>query len=74
MRVTTPESAKSCVFYQETRLITLEKLVSLQDSGLLSLQPSVSPEVLARIRQGISISRTIKPKYIDILLEQEVIE
>lgn len=65
---------KSCVYYQETRMTTLKQLDQLRDGGALSVQPPVSAEILARIRDGVSRSRTIKAKYIDILIEQEVIE
>jgi len=65
---------KSCVFYKETRMTNLETLHLLRDRGTLNVQPPVSAEILARIRDGVSRSTTIKPQFIDILLEQEVIE
>lgn len=65
---------KSCVFYRETRMTTLETLQGLRDRGSLSVQPAVSESILSRIRDGVSKSIEIKPKFIDILLEQEVIE
>jgi hypothetical protein len=43
---------KSCVYYQETRMTTQERLFSLRDGCFLSLQPSVSPDILSRIREG----------------------
>jgi hypothetical protein len=67
-------SHKSCVAYNEARVTTLVQLNTLQDGGLLSIQPPVSDELLNRIRDGVSKSTRIKPKFIDILLEQEVIE
>jgi hypothetical protein len=65
---------ESCVFYKETRMTTLERLLACRDQGSFSIQPPVADEVLTRIRDGVSKSRTIKPKFIDILLEQRVIE
>ena len=65
---------KSCVFYKETRMTTLENLQRCLDQDSLSVQPPVTAEILERIREGVSKSRTIKPKFIDILLEQGVIE
>ena len=67
-------SKKSCVFYKDTRMTTLEALHMFRDRGALSIQPAVTDVLLTRIRDGVSRSRTIKPKYIDILLEQAVIE
>jgi hypothetical protein len=55
-------------------MTTLETLIGLQDQGHLSIQPPVSEELLARIREGVSQSTRIKYKYIEILLDQEVIE
>ena len=55
-------------------MTTIEKLRLLNHGGFLNMQPSVSPEILNRIRDGVSKSRTIKAKFIDILLEQDVIE
>jgi len=65
---------KSCIAYHEARMTTLEELKLLVDGGRLSIQAPVSEEVLARIRIGISRSRRIKYRYIEILLEQAVIE
>jgi hypothetical protein len=65
---------KSCVAYNEARVTTLVLLNTLEDGGLLSVQSQVSDELLTRIREGVSKSMRIKPKFIDILLEQEVIE
>lgn len=65
---------KSCAHYQETRMTTLENLRALNVRGDLSLQPPVSPDILARMRDGVSRSRMIRAKIIDILLEQDVIE
>jgi hypothetical protein len=67
-------SHKTCIAYNEARLTTLEKLRVLMDGGHLIVQAPVSKEVLTRIRDGVSRSTKIKPKFMDILLEQEVIE
>jgi hypothetical protein len=67
-------SHKTCIAYNETRMTSLEKLRALQQGGHLRVQPPVSNAVLARIRDGVSNSRRIKYKYVEILLEQEVIE
>jgi hypothetical protein len=52
----------------------LGTLISLRDGGHLRLQTPVSGDLLARIRAGVSRSTRIKYKYIEILLDQEVIE
>jgi hypothetical protein len=64
----------SCIAYNEARMTTLATLISLRDRGHLRLQDPVSDEVLARIRAGVSLSTRIKYKYVEILLDQEVIE
>jgi hypothetical protein len=65
---------RSCVAYHEARMTTLERLIGLRDGNHLSIQAPLSDELLARIREGVNRSRTIKYKYVEILLEQEVIE
>src|SRR4051794_21856112 len=57
-------SHKTCIAYNETRMTTLAQLIALRDGGHLSLQSPVSAEILARIRDGVSKSLTIKYKYI----------
>jgi hypothetical protein len=65
---------RTCVAYNEARMTTLKNLIALRDGGQLSIQVPVSPEVLARIRDGVSKSTRIDYKYIEILLDQGVIE
>ena len=67
-------SHKSCIAYNEARLIALERLTALMDGRSLSVQDPVSAELLARIRDGVSRSRHIKPQYVEWLLDQGVIE
>jgi hypothetical protein len=65
---------RSCIAYREARMTPLERLIALRDGNHLSIQAPVSGELLARIREGVNRSRAIKYKYVEILLEQEVIE
>ena len=67
-------SHKTCIAYNEARMTTLEKLIMLRDGGHLVAQPPASNELLARIRDGVSRSARIKYRFIEILLEQGVIE
>ena len=67
-------SHKSSIAYSEARITTLETLIALRDAGHLSLQAPVSEDLLGRIREGVSKSTMIKYKYIEILIDQEVIE
>jgi hypothetical protein len=67
-------SHKTCIAYNEARMTTLEKLKVLRDGGHLVVQPPASNELLARIRDGVSRSARIKYKFVEILLEQGVIE
>jgi hypothetical protein len=67
-------SHPSCIAYNEARVTTLETLTRLRDGGHLNLQSPVTLEHLARIRAGVNRSMRIKYKYIEILLDQEVIE
>ncbi len=67
-------SHKTCIAYNEARMTTLETLKTSIGGGHLSMQPSVSEAVLWRIRAGVSKSTKIHYKYVEILLDQEVIE
>lgn len=67
-------SHETCVAYNEARLISLEKLKALSDGGYLSLQAPLAPEVLKRIREGVSRSTMIKYKHVELLLDQGVID
>jgi hypothetical protein len=67
-------SHKTCIAYNEARMTTLENLATLRDGGHLIMQDPVSDEVLSRIRAGVSMSTRIHYKYIEVLLDQEVIE
>ncbi len=67
-------SHTSCIACNEARMTTPGTLIGLRDGGHLNLQAPVSAELLARIRAGVSRSTRIKYKYIEILLDQEVIE
>jgi hypothetical protein len=60
--------------YNEARVATLENLIALRDRGLIRMQDPVSPDVLARIREGVSKSTRISFKYVELLLDQGVIE
>jgi hypothetical protein len=65
---------KTCVYYEDIREASSADLTRIGDAGLLEPQAPVSAELLARIRHGVSLSRDIKYKYIDLLIVQGVID
>jgi hypothetical protein len=65
---------QTCVFYEDIREAPLAVLDRLRDSGRLQPREPVSADLLDRIRRGVSLSRDIKLKYIEFLLDQGVIE
>jgi hypothetical protein len=65
---------RTCVYYEDIREASLADLARVRDAGLLVPDAAVSPELLARIRRGVSLSRDIKNKYIDFLIDQGVID
>ena len=67
-------SHETCIAYDETRMTTLEQLRALTKGGHLVIQAPVSADVLKRIRDGVSLSSRIKFKYIEILIDQGIIE
>ena len=64
----------TCIAYDEARLIALKSLTALRDGGRLSVQDPVSDALLSRIREGVSRSTRIKFKYVELLLDQGLIE
>ncbi len=67
-------SHKTCVAYNKARMIALDTLNTLKANGALSTQEAVSAEILKRIRDGFSKSTKVHFRYIEILLDQGVIE
>src|ERR1017187_5907056 len=65
---------KTCISYKPTRQTSLENLDSLRDSGSLKMQEPVSPELLQRIRRGVSYSRRIDLEHIELMEEQELLD
>jgi hypothetical protein len=46
----------------------------LRDSGYLKMQEPVSPELLQRIRRGVSLSKRIELEHIELMEEQELLD
>ena len=65
---------RSCIYYEDIKEASVTALETLRIAGKLQKRTPVSPELLARIRDGVSLSRDIEVKYIDFLLNQGVIE
>ena len=65
---------KTCVYYRDIKEASLDNLIRLRDAGRLRLADPVSADLLRRIREGISLSKEVKFKYIDFLIEQGVID
>jgi hypothetical protein len=65
---------KSCIAYGFAKDAPLATLLSLLSAGQLRMSDPVSEPLLERIRRGISLSRDIKQKYIDIMLDQGLLD
>jgi hypothetical protein len=65
---------KTCIAYADTREAPLESLIKLRDAGHLRLGEPVSPEPLDRIRPGVSLWRRIKLKYLELMLDQDLLD
>jgi hypothetical protein len=64
----------TCIAYDYIKSTTLDRLDELRASGLLQDRHPVSAAVLARIRRGASLSRDIVSDYLDVLLNQGVLD
>ena len=51
---------RTCIAYDKAREASLDDLGMLRDAGMLRARAPVSPELLGRIRKGVSLSVDIK--------------
>ncbi len=65
---------RSCIYYEDIKEASLAALDALQSVGKLQKRTPVSPELLARIREGVSLTRDIQAKHIEFLIQQGVID
>jgi hypothetical protein len=65
---------RSCIYYADIKEASVTALDQLQGVGKLQTRSPVPPELLQRIREGVSLSRDIEVKHIEFLLGQGVIE
>ena len=65
---------KTCICYKPARQASLENLDRLRDSQYLKMQEPVSPEILRRIRRGVSLSRRIDLEHIELMEDQELLD
>jgi len=65
---------KTCISYKPARQTSLGILDHLRDSGYLKMQDPVSPELLKRIRHGVSLSRRIDLDYVELMEDQELLD
>jgi hypothetical protein len=63
----------TCINYEDIREATLNDLVRLQGSGDIRMADPVSPELLIRIRDGISLSLDVDFKYIQYMIDRGLI-
>ena len=65
---------KTCIAYADAREAPLEALIKLQDAGHLRPGDPISAELLQRIRRGVSLSRWIKLKHLELMLDQGLLD
>ncbi len=64
----------SCIDFSHTREAPLQALRQLQATGRLTPREPVSSSLLNRIRSSVSQSREVPFKFIELLIDQDVIE
>lgn len=67
-------SHRTCIAYGDAREASLEALGRLRDAGLLRAAKPVSADLLDRIRQGVSLSRDIKLRYVELMESQGLLD
>ena len=66
-------SQKTCVEYRGAKTASAPELQTLLDGGQISSHSPVSPELLARIRDGVPNSR-MRNEHVLILISQGVVD
>jgi hypothetical protein len=64
---------RTCVNYEDSKIVSLQKLFQLKDSGLIQLQAPLSPLLLQRVRGGASVSSRIPLDHRQLLVAQRLI-
>ena len=65
---------KTCVAYASAKEAALKDLLQLRDAGQLRSDIPVSSEILKRIWRGASLSKDIKLKYLELMLDQGLLD
>jgi hypothetical protein len=65
---------KTYVAYGDAREAPLGALIQLRNAGQLRPNEPVSLELLDRIRRGVSLSRAIKLKHVELMLDQRLLD
>ena len=65
---------RSCIAYGTAKEAPLAALLRLLDAGQLRISEPMSASQLDRIRRGVSLSRDIKRKYLDLMLDQGLLD
>lgn len=64
----------SCVFYEESRITSLDNLYLGKDKGLFKLADPVTPALLKRMRDGILDSTRVAIENADLLIDQGLVQ
>jgi hypothetical protein len=64
---------RSCLAYVEARVLSRDNFFTFKDGGLLKSHQRVSPELLARMREGAARSGNLKPALLEILRQQGLV-
>jgi hypothetical protein len=67
-------SHASCIAYEFARVTSNQQLEDFRAHGHLEMKEPVSPEILSRIRRGVSLSKRIPVAYLELMLEQNLLD
>jgi hypothetical protein len=65
---------KTCIAYEFAKAAPLKTLISLRDQGHLAMSNPVSPALLDRIRQGVSLSRRVNVEHVNLMINQGLLD
>jgi hypothetical protein len=64
---------RTCINYEDSKIVSLDKLRTLKNCGLIAPQEPLAPRLLQRVRAGAAVSKRIPLDNKNVLVEQGLI-
>ena len=64
---------KTCISYRDAQIVRLARLEELESRNLITRKETLDSDILARVREGVMVSRFVKLKIRKILEDQNLV-